>query len=106
MLKKYETVCLRFCSYHKPGKKEQLACRGYVVIEGLLARRVPVDFVRRTVAGDAAVIGAVARRLCPACAFRTDGCDFAVDGKARPCGGLLFLAQQLGEGIIAVEDLE
>ena len=28
-----QTLCLKYCAYYKPGKNEELACRGYTVVE-------------------------------------------------------------------------
>ena len=37
-----QAVCLRLCSYYKPGRNEELACRGYLVLERLALRGVPM----------------------------------------------------------------
>jgi hypothetical protein len=31
-----KTLCLKHCSYYKPGKNEELACRGFHVVERLM----------------------------------------------------------------------
>ncbi|HUJ19703.1 MAG TPA: hypothetical protein VL197_17075 [Nitrospirota bacterium] len=101
-----KTLCLNFCAYYKPGRNEELACRGYRVIERLTkqGRRIPLE--RKEQERDAMTDDAVIRRLCVACDFRKDGCDFAMDRKAQPCGGFLLLGQLLRAGIITPDDME
>ncbi len=99
-----QSICRPYCAYYKPGRNEELACRGYEIAERLIASGVPLppgggaDF-------DPGSAESLVGALCPACDFREDGCDFMLDRRARPCGGLVLLARLLKAGIIAIGDI-
>jgi hypothetical protein len=99
-------LCINFCAYYKPEKNEELACRGYLVVERLVrdGRRIP--FERSGSRGAHAGTELLVNKVCAACDFRDDGCDFMNDRKAVPCGGLELLSQLLAQGVILPEDLE
>ncbi len=98
-------LCLPFCSYYKPGKKEELACRGYVVVERIVAsgRSLPLRGPGRDF--DRAKAESLVQRMCPACDFQEDGCDFMLDRNAPPCGGFVLLVRLLESGSITIEDI-
>lgn len=97
-----KTICLHYCSYYKPGKNEELACGAYLVAERLLREGLQHNFRKppRPYEPFEMLSGAVVQEVCAACDFRSDGCDFILDGKSPPCGGFLFLVQVLAEGLI------
>jgi hypothetical protein len=99
------TVCLQFCIYYKPGKNEELVCRGYQVVERLMREGKQVIVERSGSGHGPAGNELVVQRLCGTCDFREDGCDFVLNRKAPPCGGLLLLAQLVAEHVVTVEDL-
>lgn len=101
-----ETLCIHSCAYYRPGKNEEFACRGYLVIERLCAQGKPIDLTQNCSARDMAGTELLVKMLCSACDFRVDGCDFILDRKAVPCGGFLLLSQLLAQGTISQEDLE
>ncbi len=106
MKKSLETsLCMPFCTYYKPGKKEELACRGYLVVERLMrsGKIVPANGADKNFDRERAE--PLVPVLCRACDFRIDGCDFVLDRKAAPCGGFVLLARLLEDGIIAIEDI-
>lgn len=100
-----DALCINFCAYYKPGKNEELACRGYLIAERLVRQGRRISFERNGSGCDPASRELVVNRLCSACDFREDGCDFMEDRNSVPCGGFQFLAQLLAQGAISIEDL-
>ena len=100
-----QTLCLKFCSYYKPGKNEELACRGYMVIERLLQEGKVLVF--ESSSGEPSPVSAdiLVKTLCIACDFHKQDCDFMQDRTARPCGGFVVLERLLGTGVITIEDI-
>lgn len=102
------SLCRNFCTYYKPGKNEELACQGFIVVQRLIARGRPVPPARpeRVAAPDCTTIERMKERVCAFCDFRIDGCDFILtDGAAAPCGGVTLLAHLLVSGELQPEDL-
>jgi hypothetical protein len=100
-----QTLCLKFCSYYKPGKNEALACRGYLVVERLSGEGK--NLVLENNSGDSSPVlrDRLVNVLCLACDFHEQDCDFMQDRAARPCGGFVLLEKLLGSGVIAIEDI-
>ncbi|MCU0578650.1 MAG: hypothetical protein MUF69_03800 [Desulfobacterota bacterium] len=108
-----EYICRPFCDFYKPGVKEELLCRGALLLERLVrqGRLNPQEF--HSLLQDiplppvtAATLEAV---VCAACPFQAEDCDFRAPHPpedARPCGGLLLLGGLLRSGWIALKDLE
>jgi hypothetical protein len=100
------TLCQPYCRYYKPGRNEELLCRGAVVVLRLIGsgrnlaieQKLPPDISHE--AGEQIV-----RLVCGACEFREQDCDFAQDRKACPCGGFVLLAGLLKAGVIATGEL-
>jgi hypothetical protein len=101
------TLCLPYCCYYKPGKNEELRCRGAAVVERLMraGMRLPSDERSLKVPGRSTT-ELMQQLLCRTCDFRQHDCDFAEDGESDPCGGFIFLSKLLASGAIAVEDFE
>ena len=99
------TLCLNFCSYYKPGKNEELACRGYHVVERMIREGKSIDLATTVRKFDRARAEALVRRVCVLCDFQKDGCDFMLDRQAPPCGGFILLARLLESGDIIIEDI-
>lgn len=100
-----QTLCLKFCSYYKPGKNEELACRGYAVVERLIQKGRLIAFTRYGREPDRSLQDMLAERLCAACEFHERDCDFAQDREARPCGGFVLLSQLLAAGELTIDDV-
>ena len=103
------TLCRNFCRYYKPGKNEELACQGFVVVHRLIekGRRLSQDRPRRTSVPDARTIEGLKGRVCSACSFREADCDFILSGgTASPCGGYALLYHLLGSGDLTLEELD
>jgi hypothetical protein len=100
-----QTLCLKFCSYYKPGKNEELACRGYLVVERL--SREGKSLVIENSSGELSPVlrDRLIDVLCLACDFHEQDCDFMQDRAARPCGGFVLLEKLLGSGVITIEDI-
>lgn len=99
------SLCERYCVYFKPGKNEELACRGYVVVEQLLDQKKIVLPVAGGRAFDPHKAELLIQSLCASCDFRENDCDFMADRAASPCGGFLLLAQLIERGSIAVDNI-
>ena len=106
-------VCAGYCSFYKPGKDEELACKGFLVLGDLALRNAEI-----VVNGEKKLIQDETRVrlygiLCVRCPFFKDGCDFAAErrGETRetaqedavPCGGFLFLGACLEQGSIDIQ---
>ena len=103
-----ETLCRNFCVYYKPAKKEELACRGFVVVQRLIekGRAVPPVRTGAAVPLDSATRESLMRHVCRECDFREADCDFILtEGKAPACGGFVLLSYLLSGGEITIEDL-
>jgi hypothetical protein len=101
-----QTLCLKFCSYYKPEKNEELACKGYVVVERLLREGKRLVFENTSCESGPGPADRMMRTLCISCDFHEQDCDFMQDRTARPCGGFVLLAKLLGSGVIAIEDIK
>jgi hypothetical protein len=101
-----KTVCLQLCSYYKPGKNEELACRGYLILERLVQQGVPVGRKKAEQPRDRTGDELLARVLCMACPFHEQDCDFMENRALPPCGGFLLLAQLLATKDISIEDVK
>ena len=101
-----QKLCLKFCLYYKPGKNEELACKGFTVVEQLTQRGVRIVFEKYGLELNATVQELLRQRMCLACAFHEQDCDFMLDRTARPCGGFVLIAQLLDSGVITIEEIE
>lgn len=105
-------LCRPHCAFFKPWKTETERCAGYEFFqtrgrEGLsdLGRLAPLVASRAGLSHDPLL----AERVCAACAFREEDCDFR-DPKgpadARPCGGLIAADALLSMGWLKSADLD
>ncbi len=100
-----QTVCLKYCSYYKPGKNEELACRCSLVVEQIMHSgkpRVPGTFKKEH---DHSAAETIIQKICRECDFYERDCDFMQDPAAPPCGGMVVLTQLLRLKKISVDDL-
>ena len=100
-----QAVCLRLCSYYKPGRNEELACRGYLVLERLALQGVSMRGAKaepRDRNGEELLVST----LCMACPFHEHDCDFMENKTLPPCGGFLLLAQLLALKDISIVDVK
>ncbi len=102
-----QSLCLPHCRYYNQGIKEELTCRGAVIVERLTRAGHNLEgaspgISRRPDDKDSGL----ASRLCVRCDFRAEDCDFAEDGVSEPCGGFLLIAGLLRMQVITLEDVE
>lgn len=102
------TLCRNFCRYYKPGKSEELSCRGLVVARRVLqkGKKISLERPETPCVPDARTVDALRKLLCGACDFRAGDCDFVLTGTATPCGGYLLLSHLLGTGELTLEEIE
>jgi len=102
-------LCANLCSYFKPGKNEELACHGYIVVQRLLDSGMRISLARpvRTVCPADTPRKRLEELVCGRCSFREHDCDYVVTGGAAPsCGGLLLLLHLVGTGEISLDEIE
>ena len=105
-------ICRPFCDYFKPGNKEELLCRGALVVEKLVRRQrlTPENFrdldrEEPLIPGQEPTWKTPSVRSCP---FRAEDCDFRSarpPADCRPCGGLVLLHRLQTRGTISMPEL-
>lgn len=100
-----QTLCLKYCAYYKPGKNEELACRGYAVVERFIREGKGIVFEDFSCMLDPGVAAQLVQKMCMTCDFYARDCDYIQDRSARPCGGFVLVGQLLGAGVITIEDI-
>jgi hypothetical protein len=101
-----DELCARFCPYYKPGKKEDLACKGFVVVKGLIEEGREIPFFVADKRPGPALREKLLHDLCAVCPFFEDGCDFVQQKeRASPCGGFILLAYLLSANIITIDNI-
>ncbi len=100
-----QSLCLPYCHYYKQGKDEDLMCRGALVVDRLILSGRNLGNSGEDQQTDSATKELMVRRLCIACDFRENDCDFAQDRRAQPCGGFILLVRLLKSGVITIEDI-
>jgi hypothetical protein len=101
-----QKLCLKFCSYYKPGKNEELACKGYMVVQRLLREGKSLVFENSGCKSSPDLSNKIVKTLCIACDFHEQDCDFMQDRTTRPCGGFILLEKLLESGVITFEDID
>ncbi len=92
-------ICRPFCSFFRPGEKEELACRGALVVERLVSNGVIEPSGLPGGAWKRADLWQeddplLEEMVCGRCAFRDGGCDYRAADRpvdAEPCGGYILL---------------
>ena len=99
-------LCGNFCSYYKPSKDEELACRGFFVVKKLIEAGKEISFEESNERADPLTEEDLRTALCQTCPFYDGDCDFILqEGAAMPCGGFIFLRLLLDRGIICIDDV-
>lgn len=99
-------LCGNFCSYYKPSKDEELACRGFVVVKSLIEMGKQIPFEKADRRPSALTAEELRKILCPTCPFYGSDCDYILqEGEALPCGGFIFLGLLLDSGTIYIDDV-
>lgn len=107
----HKQICRRYCSYYKPGQKEDMACRGLIFVQSFIERhpesikefpsRCAFPFKDR-------YHHLLHHTICQYCDFLIDGCDFKDPGQSGhppPCGGYLLLESLLEQALIDKDTL-
>jgi hypothetical protein len=108
-----KTVCKGFCSYYKPSKDEELACRGFLVLEKLMKTGRDALFEKNEFPvptghqPNAVTSEGLARHICLSCPYYENDCDFA-DKKENtlPCGGFILLGGLIEAGLLDIDDVK
>jgi hypothetical protein len=102
----HKRLCLNFCSYYKPSKNKELACRGFSVVERLLQRGKKIIFQKSEKVFAQATANELAKNMCITCSFYEKDCDFMkYKVNSPPCGGFILLGQLLESGSITLDDI-
>ncbi len=101
-------LCVNFCAYYKPGKKEGLACEGFRVVRRLLEAGRAFSFAKRRNAPVRSPSADMLRAtMCTNCTFSEADCDFLLtNGEALPCGGFMLLHHLLDEEEITIKEIK
>lgn len=102
-----ERLCLRFCPYYKPSKNEELACKGFLVVEELIKEGKEIPFIEsgKCLETDTEMI--LRKNLCIPCPFYESDCDYAQHEEgSSPCGGFSLLGKLLETQILTVDNIE
>ena len=107
-------ICSPFCSFFRPGEKEELACQGALVVERLAARCVIQPLLLPD--GEEKHAGLwreddpyLETLVCGPCPFRVDGCDYRAPVRAEdaePCGGYILIRILKERGGLQDEELQ
>ncbi len=102
------TLCANFCAYYKPGKNEELACEGLVVVRRLVEKGKKIPPAKRGAAlANPLSADTLRNSVCMVCSFHESDCDFILTGgKAFPCGGFVVLSRLLDAGEITIEEIK
>ena len=106
-------ICKPFCAFFREGSKEELACRGALLVDNRVKRGllnvhtmpVPdrnIDFRGKHDADLDAI-------TCLHCQFKAEDCDFQSEEdkyNAAPCGGYLLLSLLKRAGVISPADIK
>ena len=100
-------ICQNFCRYYKPSKDEELACRGFVILEKLAGKGKAVTFRLPEKTGGPHADMTLIAHVCAECPFFPGDCDFSLKKKgSSPCGGFIVLGRLVEAGLISVDDLK
>jgi len=102
-----ERLCLQFCPYFKPSKNEELACKGFLVVEGLIKEGKEIPFIKSDKILEVDTEKILMETLCVSCPFNESDCDYAQQEEgASPCGGFLLLGKLLETQIVTVDNIK
>jgi hypothetical protein len=99
------TLCFTFCAYYKPGKNEELTCKGYAIVDRLIQNGKIAISGRLNKEIDATTMDLLVNKMCIICDFHEHDCDFMQNRAAPSCGGFILLAQRLMSGDISRDDI-
>jgi len=97
-------LCLHFCPYYKPTKREELACLGFLVVERLIKEGKEVAF-KTSKNLNHTIEEALVHNMCTSCSFYGGDCDFIQNSDSPPCGGFTLLRHLLEVNVITIADI-
>ena len=110
-----QLLCSGHCSFYKPGKDEELACKGFLILEKLLYERKEFPALTQKIVLSMKAEDDLFRLLCRGCSFFEQDCDFAAwkrgEGGAaaretvNPCGGFFCLGHCIDQGQVDIDDI-
>jgi len=104
-----ELVCKRYCSYYKPGQKEEMACQGFKALHDFIEAHPTSaeDFPpKQNNPFKDQYHHLLHHTLCQYCDFLIDGCDFTDPehtGQPLPCGGYIA-AELVLQQLVTISD--
>ena len=108
-----QRVCADTCAFYRPGKPEDLSCKGYSVVRSLIEEGRDLRGNGQNAILSSETEDALFQALCRSCPFFESDCDFAEwkrggsPGMLRedviPCGGFLFLGSSLDQGNMDIQ---
>ena len=105
--KRDTTLCRNTCSYYKPGKNEEMACQGFVVVYRIMERGKKLSLSRPGNIAAASTLEGLRKRVCAVCSFQRSDCDFILTGGvAAPCGGVSLLSHLLEKGEVTLTEID
>jgi len=102
-----KNLCLRYCSFYKPGKDNSPSCKGFTVIDELLKSGMSLKFKQLVKKSSKMTEESLKEALCLTCPFRKNDCDFIHEkDDSPPCGGFIFLGKLVEEEIITIDNIK
>jgi hypothetical protein len=99
-------LCLKYCTYFKPNKNNELECMGYYVIKKLLKKGQKIIFTNTKKTISRKTVEMFKKRMCIYCPFYKNDCDFLQQKYAsHPCGGFILLGKLLELNLISFDDI-
>ena len=99
-------LCAQCCPHFKPVKNNDLACKGYSIIEKLLQEGRDINFQRSDKVLAETTEQLLSTHICLFCTFYEEDCDFIQHEKnSSPCGGFTLLGQLLESNSITIADI-
>ena len=100
-----QKVCMPYCAYYKPGRNEELLCRGALVFNRLLQAGRTIVPAGPGPQPDPVTIELIVCKMCTACDFHEHDCDFMEDRHSPACGGFVLLSQLIMSGQIVIDEI-
>jgi hypothetical protein len=102
-----DRLCSRYCPYYKPSIKEELACKGFLVVKRFISDGKEIPFIKADKILDAGTENILREHLCISCPFYESDCDFAQheDG-APPCGGFSLLGILIEASVLTIDNIK
>jgi len=110
-----ELLCAGYCSFYRPEKDEDLACKGFIILERLLDEQKEVPARTEKMVLSTKTENDLFQALCTGCPFFEQDCDYASWKRGEggnepceamyPCGGFLCLGHCIDHGTVDIQDV-